>query len=121
MVGDKKSVAMLDENGKVIGAVSKSGDTMTGNLVVSRAAAARVDVNNTEAGRTARLQANTSGYAEFGNVGENGYVTLVLDKESGAIESLAVLNKTQDGKTTKYNLFGEHNLTALRDALKAIW
>lgn len=103
------------------GAVPVTGGTMSGNLIVSRAEAARLDAVNTAAGRTARVQAGIGGYAEIGNVGSDGYVTLVLDKETNDIDDMVAINRKAGGTSTKYKLFGEHNLTALRDALKAIW
>lgn len=92
-----------------IGAVKKTGDTMTGNLTVSRSDSARIDALNTTTGKTARIQSGSAGYAEFGNVGANGYLTLVLDDDSASTDSLAVLNHTSGGTSKKYKLYGEHN------------
>lgn len=92
-----------------IGAVKKTGDTMTGNLVVSKSDVPRLDATNTTTGRTARMQSTPSGYAEFGNVGVNGHLRLVLDTETSALDAMIQLNRTNGDSSVKYKLYGEHN------------
>lgn len=91
-------------------AVKKTGDTMTGDLVISKSAPA-LKLVSTTGGRTAHFWVSSDGNTYMRNsLDDNNRSSLYLQPETVTdFGRVLRLQKMVDGTATYYNIFGEHN------------
>ena len=95
-----------------VGAVAKTGDTMTGNLTVEKSAP-YVYLKNSSTGRTLSVYMAGDNTAAFANRKDNNnYNGLYLTPETSSRDRILRLMRRVDGGTAEYyNVYGEHNIT----------
>lgn len=91
-------------------AVKKTGDTMTGDLTISKSAPA-LKLVSTTGGRTAHFWVSSDGNTYMRNsLDDNNRSSLYLQPETVTdFGRVLRLQKMVDGTATYYNIFGEHN------------
>lgn len=110
-----------------LGGVSKTGDTMTGNLVInneSTSPALGLQAPNNEQGQQAyaRVYKNASSTADYGlqlrdythggNETENSSMLTICSNKSALADKIQFTNQ-ENGVSTNYRLYGEHNKPTL--------
>lgn len=107
-------ITVLNENFNIIDeelsdAVSKSGDTMTGNLKIERDWATLVLGDGTE--RTVLLEKNpsTSHATLYTYKDSENHLGLVLAPETDAVTDSLILRRYVNGAGATYKIYGEHN------------
>ena len=95
-----------------IGAVSKSGDTMTGNLMVAKSSP-YLHLKNTGTGRTARMAATSDNYLSLYNEvtddASKNRAALWLGPETNNADRLLSVNHILNGTTTTYTVLHTGN------------
>lgn len=97
------------------GVVAKSGDTMTGNLVIKNATP-ELKLDDTSGVGGTRLYKNASTDVDYGTYlmdtsnSDGTYDILVLNRDEKVKGKLYIRSQTEDGSsTTTYEVYGEHN------------
>ena len=116
MEGDKGSpngVAGLDANGKVVGAVAKTGDTMTGAL--------KIAAPGVSGGFRVSSSAEGASLVVQEDIDNNASDRTMLNITHGDEKDALLIRQIIDGVQKDFVVYHAGNLTELRDALKAIW
>ena len=93
-----------------VGAVSKSGDTMTGNLTVERSESPSLQVRHTASGRTAVITESSQGILHlYTQKDNNNYQYLRLKPETDALSSALTLIRKVSGNETTYDILHTGN------------
>lgn len=100
-----------------VGAVSKIGDTMTGDLeILKNAPSLKLIQNSTN--RQFRLWISHDNNIYIRNeLDDNNRTALYLKPETEDVANMFRLQKIVDGTPSYYNIFGQHNITAGTTAL----
>lgn len=100
-----------------IGAVNKSGDTMTGNLFIKKSSP-EIDFKNTSLtdGRLGYIMMANDQTFNFGNyLDGNNRQTLYIQPETRELRDAIKFLRCVNGTTNYYRLYGEHNKPTLSD------
>lgn len=93
-----------------VGAVSKTGDTLTGSLFIQQPGLAKVDVTNTAVETTARIAMADNKNAQFVNyTDDQNYNSFVLDTTEQNIENAIRFDHKANGTTTSYKVLHTGN------------
>lgn len=99
------------------GVVSKSGDTMNGNLVIQNATP-EINLKDTSGSGGVRLYKNASTDIDYGTYltdisnSDGTHDILVLNRDERVKGKLYLRSQTEDGSSsTTYEIYGEHNKT----------
>ena len=104
-----------------LGAVAKTGDTMTGNLTLQKTLPA-IELRNTDTNRSVIIQAESGGGLNLWNsvTGNMANQTnlFILRPETAPLANAVQLERRKDGTNERYNLFGQHNPELLAAAIQ---
>ncbi len=106
-----------------LGAVSKAGDAMTGNLKVSVNGPAqfRAENNNQSVGRSMIAQLDANGVAQLWNYKDGNNAQFInVNPETGDINDAVILTRRLAGTSTPYKMFGQHNVLLLAAAIQTL-
>lgn len=95
-----------------IGAVNKAGDTMTGNLSVSKSSYPQISVVDTTQARKAMIEYSSRGVVSIQNRStddDTNYSSIWLDRESSELETLLRVGQVKSGTRTTYNVLHTGN------------
>ena len=111
-----------------LGAVSKSGDTINGDLTIDRNASSALILktakNNAGYAASSRIYKNANSTTDYGLIirdftngdheNNNSLSLMVANSRSNLSEKVQIINQI-NGESTYYKLYGEHNKPALSD------
>ena len=100
-----------------VGAVSKIGDTMTGDLkILKNAPSLKLIQNSTNRQFHLWISSDNNIYIR-NELDDNNRTALYLKPETEDVANMFRLQKMVDGTPSYYNIFGQHNITAGTTAL----
>lgn len=91
------------------------GDTMTGNLEISKTNSPIVKITDSSQGRRGEFMYNINEEVLISNYKDENSRTLLFLRNEDNTANLLQVSKVKDGQWSSYNLYGEHNKPSAKD------
>lgn len=91
------------------------GDTMTGNLEISKTNSPIVKITDSSQGRRGEFMYNINEEVLISNYKDENSRTLLFLRNEDNTTNLLQVSKVKDGQWSSYNLYGEHNKPSAKD------